>query len=66
MDALVQRPAASDLKHWEPVLKHEVLDPWQNPYLYVYPPERNRAEPDISSAGPDMLYGTEDDIGNWE
>jgi general secretion pathway protein G len=41
------------------------LDPWDNPYQYRYPPERNRDDPDIWSMGPDGEDNTEDDIGNW-
>lgn len=51
-----------------PYLDDEVLplDPWDNEYQYVYPPEHNRRDfPDIWSAGPDGEPDTEDDIVNW-
>ncbi|MEM6581277.1 MAG: type II secretion system major pseudopilin GspG [Pseudomonadota bacterium] len=42
------------------------LDPWQRPYIYVYPGENG--EFDIYSLGADGLSGGEDqnaDVGNW-
>jgi hypothetical protein len=47
-------------------MKAEQFDPWGNPYGYRYPPSKNKGQPDIWSFGPDMIDGTEDDIGNWE
>ena len=44
------------------------MDPWGMPYQYVYPGQRNAEGPrgyDLWSLGPDMIDGTEDDIGNW-
>lgn len=42
------------------------LDPWKNPYQYVYPPERGAGDmPDIWSYGPDGEDNTEDDICSW-
>ncbi|MGI9240490.1 MAG: type II secretion system protein GspG [Verrucomicrobiales bacterium] len=66
LDALVRRPEGWGAKDYEPTLKSEILDPWQNSYRYEFPSPRGRAGPDITSAGPDMIFGTEDDIGNWE
>jgi general secretion pathway protein G len=39
-------------------------DPWDNEYQYAYP-GKNGGEFDIWSYGPDMMDGTEDDIGSW-
>lgn len=41
------------------------LDPWAEPYQYVYPGTRNKGGYDLFSKGPDKAAGTEDDIGNW-
>lgn len=41
------------------------LDPWAEPYQYVYPGTRNKGGYDLFSKGPDKTSGTEDDIGNW-
>jgi general secretion pathway protein G len=38
-------------------------DPWDNEYQYIYPGKNG--EFDIWSYGPDMMDGTEDDIGSW-
>ena len=67
LNALVSKPTSGKIpKSYEPTLKAEQLDPWQNPYGYRYPGQHNKGEPDIWSFGPDMIDGTEDDIGNWE
>ena len=39
-------------------------DPWGMDYDYASPGNNGRAF-DIWSYGPDMINGTEDDIGNW-
>ena len=41
------------------------VDPWQEPYVYVYPGVKNKGGYDIYSKGPDKVEGTPDDIGNW-
>ena len=67
LNALVTKPTTGRIpKSYEPTMKAEQLDPWGNPYGYRYPPTKNKGEPDIWSFGPDMIDGTEDDIGNWE
>ena len=67
LNALVEKPTSGRApKSWEQTLKSEQLDPWGNPYGYRFPPSKNKGEPDIWSFGPDMIDGTEDDIGNWE
>ncbi len=42
------------------------LDPWGNSYKYSYPSELTGSETlyDITSAGPDGAYGSNDDITN--
>jgi general secretion pathway protein G len=42
------------------------LDPWERPYEYQYPGIHNPELPDIFSAGPDGVKGTQDDVGNWD
>jgi general secretion pathway protein G len=67
LNALVSKPTSGRVpKSYEPTLKSEQLDPWQNPYGYRFPPTQNKGEPDIWSFGPDMIDGTEDDINNWD
>ena len=38
------------------------LDPWDNPYVYVYPGNLNPNGYDLYSIGPDDQEGTDDDI----
>ncbi len=64
--ALVTKPTTGRIpRGWVPALMEEMLDPWGQPYGYRYPPQMNRTEPDIYSSGPDLIEGTEDDVGNW-
>lgn len=67
---LALREAPSDLPNEEkwagPYLgKNVPPDPWDQPYQYEYPGTHEEGKPDIWSMGPDMMDGTEDDVGNW-
>jgi general secretion pathway protein G len=56
----------SNAQEWRgPYVKEVPLDPWGNPYAYESPGKINSALYDISSAGPDMQPGNEDDITNF-
>ena len=64
--ALVQCPSdVSEGKWGGPYIKDNAtsLDPWGNPYQYICPGKHGSF--DIWSFGPDMMDGTDDDIGNW-
>ena len=50
----------------EPVMATLPIDPWQNPYKYVYPGRHPPFKYDISSYGPDGIENTDDDISNWK
>jgi general secretion pathway protein G len=67
LQALVVRPA--DLKNpakWNGYLEKDVpLDPWNNPYQYAYPGQRNPGGFDVWSMGPDGVDGSGDEVGNW-
>jgi general secretion pathway protein G len=43
-----------------------LLDPWGHAFLYEYPGKHGTNAYDLSSAGPDGKFGTEDDIANWQ
>lgn len=61
---LIVRP--KDAQDWRgPYLKDIPLDPWKNPYIYESPGKHSE-DYDISSVGPDLRAGTEDDINSWE
>ena len=70
LEALRTQPSSNPLpQNWRgPYLKKKPVDPWGNPYNYVYPGVRNPQDYDLSSFGPDGQEGGEDetaDIGNW-
>jgi general secretion pathway protein G len=68
LDDLSIQPAHLTQTQWSgPHIEDIPLDPWGNPYEYVYPGQRNShlQKPDIYSYGEDRQGGTEDDIGNW-
>jgi len=68
LDALVSKPAGSELKHWRRggYIKKLNKDPWGNDYQYQQPGANG--EFDIYSLGADSAAGGTDeaaDIGNW-
>ena len=68
LEALRMPPSdAAAAERWAgPYLDREVpLDPWHRPYKYSYPGQHDPEMPDIWSAGPDGIDGTEDDITSW-
>ncbi len=60
---LVIQPAGTT--NWQQYLEKVPPDPWGNPYRYEYPGKHVTNSYDLSSAGPDGKFGTEDDISNW-
>ncbi len=66
LDALINPPAGlTDPNKWKgPYLKKVPVDPWANPYRYVYPGAQGPKTFDLSSCGPDGAEGTEDDIAH--
>lgn len=68
LEALRTPPAdAAAAERWAgPYLDREVpLDPWHRPYQYRYPGQYDPDMPDIWSAGPDGIDGTQDDVTSW-
>ena len=64
LNALVDPPA--NAQNWKgPYLKNIPNDPWNQPYVYMYPGKNNPGSYDLVSGGPDMRVGSEDDINNW-
>jgi general secretion pathway protein G len=65
--ALFQPPGEVAPEKWNgPYIQGGLpMDPWGQPYRYQYPGMRNPNSYDLWSAGPDMVDGTDDDIGNW-
>jgi len=67
LQALRMAPGNAAEGQWNgPYLDRDVpLDPWRRPYQYMYPGQHDFDMPDISSAGPDGVFGNEDDITSW-
>lgn len=67
LEALVTAPTrAASRWHGSYLESDKVpLDPWNEPYQYIFPGTRNKNGYDVWSKGPDHQSGTEDDIGNW-
>jgi general secretion pathway protein G len=67
LNDLIQQP--SDSKAWKgPYFDppQVPVDPWEHPYVYVFPGRKNPSGYDLYSMGPDGQDGTADDIGNWQ
>lgn len=65
LQALVEKPSASPTpKHWHACLKSLPSDPWEHPYLYMYPGEHG--EFDIFTYGADGEMGEKVKVSNWE
>lgn len=68
LQALVTDPGASN-GNWRGYLKKLPKDPWENPYQYLRPGQKNPNSYDLWSYGSDKApggEGTAKDIGNWE
>jgi len=68
LDALVSNTeGADDSKGSWPYIKGTAvkMDPWGNPYQYLYPGQRNPTGYDLWSLGPDGISDSGDEIGNW-
>jgi len=63
---LVAKPTNATAGWHGPYLAKIPADFWGHPYHYEYPGRHNTNSFDVSSAGPDGVFGTADDIGNWE
>jgi general secretion pathway protein G len=67
LEALREMPSGGDETKWSgPYLGKPVPpDPWGQPYQYEYPGTHDELKPDVWSMGPDMIEGSDDDVGNW-
>lgn len=62
LEELITRPADLEEKWKGPYLKQsELLDPWENPYIYVEEGEINMGSFDLISYGADGIDGGEGD-----
>ena len=62
LNALVARPTIEPLPlEWTQAFPEIPLDGWGKPYRYQFPGSKNPNDPEIISAGPDGIFGNEDD-----
>ena len=71
LDALRERPSDQEAPKWNgPYIKKPVPnDPWDRPYFYVVPGERNKDSYDLYTLGRDGKEGgdgSDADITNWD
>ena len=65
LQALVTKPTTEPIpRRWTQQFKELPLDPWNRPYVYVYPGKRNPNGFDLYSLGEDGVEGG-NIIGNW-
>jgi len=62
LQALLVAPTNSSVQYVDKI----PLDPWGNQYRYECPGTHNTNSFDLSSVGLDGVFGTADDIGNWD
>ncbi len=65
LNDLVVKPRNAS-KDWHQYMDKVPVDPWGTPYAYECPGRHNPNGFDLSSAGPDKQFGTDDDINNWD
>ena len=67
LTALVNKPTVAPIpSNWGQQMRKVPLDPWGQEYGYVFPGKKNTDRFDLISAGPDGVFDTPDDIGNWD
>ena len=67
LKALVEKPTADPIpRQWSRQMMRVPLDPWGREYDYRFPGLNNSESYDLRSAGPDGVFDTKDDIGNWD
>ncbi|MEO1996369.1 MAG: type II secretion system protein GspG [Planctomycetaceae bacterium] len=65
-DVLLKSPGARDPRWRGPYLDEEPRDAWGSLLRYQFPGQHNADSFDISSPGVDRVFGTADDLGNWD
>ena len=65
LKALVEKPVSEPVPtKWQQIMKMEPLDSWKKPYGYKFPGSKDSTKPELFSAGPDGIFGNEDDISS--
>lgn len=69
LEALIAKPTSSPKpRRWTQSLDDDkaLLDAWGTKYEYHYPGKQDKTKPEIISAGPDGIFGTDDDQSNQD
>ena len=66
LEVLVADPGGRDKKWRGPYLDRTPQDGWGSEFMYWCPGIHNKETFDISSAGPDGVFGNADDVNNWD
>jgi len=62
IQALVTQPTSDPQpQRWYQLFKEMPVDPWNQPYIYVSPGQKDPSGFDLYSSGPDRKAGTADD-----
>lgn len=65
LNSLLVKPG--NARNWNgPYIEKKPLDPWGKEYKYESPGAHRSHDYDLSSAGNDGQFGTDDDVTNWE
>ncbi|MGH8046239.1 MAG: type II secretion system major pseudopilin GspG [Chthoniobacterales bacterium] len=63
LEALVHKPSSEPQpKRWTQLMSDLPRDPWNTPYVYVFPGKKNPTSFDLYSLGPDHVESA-DDVG---
>lgn len=67
LEALVTKPSVAPVPRRYVSLYDELpLDTWGNELKYAFPGSKDAGKPEIISAGPDGVFGSEDDISSQD
>ncbi|MEZ5325541.1 MAG: type II secretion system major pseudopilin GspG [Verrucomicrobiales bacterium] len=67
LKSLVDKPTVAPIpRNWSRQLDNIPVDPWGVEYRYTYPGVKRPGKFDLVSAGPDRIFDTADDLGNWQ
>ncbi len=64
LESLCMKPVIKPLPvRWSRTMDKLPPDPWNRPYVYMFPGKRDLSQPEVFSMGPDGHPDTADDIG---
>jgi general secretion pathway protein G len=67
LEALVSKPSTSPIpRDWTQSLPEIPKDPWNIAYQYNMPGSKNPSSYELVSAGPDKVFGNDDDLSSQD